>query len=200
MLGRKQDLAFERPTSDVQNRGHIRLWQTTRQLGGQPVWLGAATYDHGIELSGRTGLPTHHILPTVDLERDTLGADLARTGLVTAETYDPYTPPIFVAYNGGGDYYASDGQVLVVSLIHAALPAPAGIAATYATLDRLLFRGYDAMLTMLPLAVAGILVGVGLLALALWPTLSWLWRHCGKAALDPIVSMVTKGAGQSGQD
>lgn len=68
VYGRVQDLAFEKPTSDVQNRGHIRIWKTGSLIDGQPVWVGAATYDSGIEVSGTTHLPTHHIAPTVDLE------------------------------------------------------------------------------------------------------------------------------------
>lgn len=182
VFGRVQDLAFEWPTADVQNRGHIRLWRTKLQLDGQPVWLGAASYDQGIELSGTTGLPTHHISPTVDLERDTVGTDLQRTGLVAAEAYDPYTAPIFVAYNGGGDYFASDGEVLLIAYSRAALPlpAPTGPTEAVAVLTRGLFRGYDAMLTALPLAVVATLAGVVLLVLlvlVLWPVLGWLWRQ-----------------------
>ena len=177
VFGRVQDIAFEWPTNDVQNRGHIRLWQTSVRLAGQPLWLGAASYDQGIELSGRTGFPTHHILPTVDLERDTVGANLAHTGLGAAETYTPFTPPIFAARNGGGDYYASDGDVLVVSFVPAALPAPTGLAAADAVIDRGLFRGYDAILVAPVLAVTVILIGVGLLVLAFWPVLAWTWRR-----------------------
>src|SRR5260221_7054781 len=109
VFGRVQDMAFERPTNDVQNRGHIRLWLTTQRLSGQPVWLGQASYDHGIELSGTNALPTHHISPAVDVERAAVGTNLARTGLVVAEAHEAFTPPVFVAYNGGGDYFAGDG-------------------------------------------------------------------------------------------
>ena len=83
VFGRVQDLAFEKPTHDVQNRGHIRIWKTSTRVNGQPVWVGAASYDSGIELSGTNHLPTHHIAPTVDLERNAIGADLEKTGLVT---------------------------------------------------------------------------------------------------------------------
>src|SRR5258708_2274421 len=131
VFGRVQDLAFERPTNDVQNRGHIRLWQTTQRLGGQAVWLGQASYDHGIELSSTNALPTHHISPAVDVERAAVGTNLARTGLVVAEAHEAFTPPVFVAYNGGGDYYASDGEVLAIAYRHplVALPASAGLPA-----------------------------------------------------------------------
>jgi hypothetical protein len=176
VFGRVQDLAFEWPTNDVQNRGHTRLWLTTQLQGGQPVWLGAATYDQGIELSGRTGFPTHHISPAVDLVRDTVGSDLARTGLAVAETHEPFTPPMFIAFNGGGDYYASDGNALLITYSHAALPLPAvtGLAAVMEALTRGLFRGFDVILTTLPLEVAAILVLLGLVVLAMWPVLRWL--------------------------
>ncbi|HZC76453.1 MAG TPA: LssY C-terminal domain-containing protein [Ktedonobacterales bacterium] len=177
VFGRVQDRAFERPTNDVQNRGHIRLWQTTTQLGGQPVWLGQASYDQGIELSGTTAFPTHHISPAVDLERDGVGTDLARTGLVVAEAHEAFTAPVFVAYNGGGDYYASDGDVLVLTYSHAALPLPAstGLSAVASALKHGFFRGYDVVLTTLPLQIAALLVGIVLVVLALWPVLRWLW-------------------------
>jgi LssY C-terminus len=176
VFGRAQDRAFELPTNDVQNRGHIRLWQTTMDLGGQPVWLGQASYDHGIELSGTTALPTHHIAPAVDLERDAVGTDLARTGLVVTQAHAPFTPPVFIAYNGGGDYYASDGDVLLISFSHTPLPlSPAtGLSTVVAALKHAVFRGYDVVLTTLPLEVAALLVVIGLLVLALWPVLWWL--------------------------
>jgi hypothetical protein len=175
LFGRVQDLAFEKPTNDVQNRGHIRLWQTGTLIEGRFVWIGAASYDHGIEFSGTTHLPTHHIAPTVDLERNAVGADLARTGLVKKEAYAAFTPPIFFARNGGGDYYASDGDVLVINLTTALIP----LQKTAGIIDELkhgVFSFCDTLLTSLLLAVA---VGVLFLILAvawLWLALSWLLK------------------------
>lgn len=176
VFGRAQDRTFELPTTDVQNRGHVRLWQTSQYLGGQPVWLGQASYDQGIELGGTTGLPTHHIAPAVDLERDAVGADLATTELVVTEAHAPFTPPVFVAYNGGGDYYASDGEVLIINFSPGRLPLPAvtGLSAIVTALTQGLFHAYDVVLTTLPLEVAAIFVAVGLMILAMWPALRWL--------------------------
>ncbi len=159
VFGRVQDLAFEKPTNDVQNRGHIRLWKTGRLISGQLVWVGQASYDSGIELSGTNHLPTHHIAPTVDLERNAVGSDLEKTGLVTEESDGAFTPPILYARNGGGDYYESDGDVLVINYTHAPiqLTKPAGM------IDELkngFFFFYDTLLTALPLALA-----VGMLGL-----------------------------------
>lgn len=122
VFGHVQDLAFEKPTSDVQYRGHIRIWKITTFIDGQPVWVSAATYDSGIELSSTNHFPTHHIAPTVDVERNTVGSDLAKTGLVREETYAAFTPPIFYARNGGGDYYESDGNILVINYTQAPIP------------------------------------------------------------------------------
>ena len=121
VFGRAQDMAFEKPTSDVRNLGHIRLWKTTTLIEGQMVWVGQASYDSGIELSGNTHFPTHHIDPTVDWERNSVGTDLEKTGIVTAETDAAFTVPIFFARNGGGDFYESDGDVLVINFTSASL-------------------------------------------------------------------------------
>lgn len=51
VFGRVQDLAFEKPTTDIHYRGHIRNWKTTTLIGRQPAWIGAATYESSIELS-----------------------------------------------------------------------------------------------------------------------------------------------------
>src|SRR5260221_4210673 len=206
VFGRVQGLAFEWPTNDVQNRGHIRLWQTTQRLSGQPVWLGQASYDHGIEGSGTSALPTHHISPAVDVDRDAVGTDLARTGLVVTETHGALTPPVILAYNGGGDYYASDGEVLVITYSHTLLPLPAstGLSAVVSALKRGLFRGYDVVLTALPLEIVTILVGIVLVVLAIWPVLRWLWRQFrmrgnGTSEHRRAASKDTAGSGEANQ-
>src|SRR6266851_4780190 len=175
VFGRVQDLAFEKPTNDVQNRGHIRLWKTGTLSSGQLVWVGQASYDSGIELSGTNHLPTHHIAPTVDLERNAVGSDLQKTGLVTEELYGAFTPPILYARNGGGDYYESDGDVLVINYTHAPiqLMKPAGM------IDELkngFFLFYDTLLAALPLALVAGMLGLALVVVGLWPALSWLFQ------------------------
>ena len=166
-FGRVQDLAFEKPTTDVQNRGHIRIWNTGLLIGGQTVWIGAATYDSGIELTSISHLPTHHIAPAVDLERNAVGADLARTSLVKEELFAALTPPIFFAHNGGGDYYMSDGNILVISYI----PVPMPLAQPALVIEGLKsgsFLCYDALLgvvgPMMPLLalVLSLLIGIAL--------------------------------------
>src|SRR5579859_8162753 len=187
VFGRVQDLAFEKPTNDVGNRGHIRLWQTSMLIGGQPAWIGQASYDHGIELSGTSHQPTHHIAPTVDLERNAVGADLAKTGLVVAEGYGAFTPPIFAAYNGGGDYYASDGDVRIITYTQTPLQlAPSdGLVGLVLELKRAVFLFYDAILSTPLLALAVTLLGLSIAVGGVWPALRWLVRIRGERRVRP---------------
>ncbi|GAC1349948.1 MAG: hypothetical protein NVSMB27_27860 [Ktedonobacteraceae bacterium] len=165
---RVQDLDFEKPTNDVANRGHIRLWKTGSLIDGQLVWIGQASYDSGIELSGTNHLPTHHIAPTVDLERNAVGADLEKTGLVKEEVNAAFTPPILYARNGGGDYYASDGDVLVINYTQAPIPLNQSIW----VIDGLktgVFLVYDTLFTLLGALIAFlVLVAVLIVGLLLW--------------------------------
>jgi len=163
VFGRVQDLAFEKPTTDVQNRGHIRIWKTSTLIGGQPVWVGAATYDSGIELSSINHFPTHHIAPTVDLERNAVGSDLAKTGLVREEVDAAFTAPIFFARNGGGDFYESDGDVLVITYTQAPLPLNQS-AWVIEGLKTGIFLFYDALFTVVGALIAFLVLGVILIA------------------------------------
>src|SRR5215469_8321440 len=168
VFGRVQDLAFEKPTTDVQYRGHIRIWQAGALISGQPVWVGAATYDSGIELSSTNHFPTHHIAPTVDLERNAVGSDLAKTGLVREEAYAAFTVPILYARNGGGDYYESDGDVLTINYTQASLPLNQPVW----VIDGLktgIFLFYDTLFTVVGTLLAFLgLVVVIIAGLALW--------------------------------
>jgi hypothetical protein len=174
VFGRAQDLAFEKPTNDVQNRGHIRLWKTSTSISGEQVWVGQTSYDSGIELSGSTHFPTHHILPMVDLERRSVGADLESTGLVTSESDVAYTTPIFAARNGGGDFYESDGDVLVINFtqapVHLSQPVwlvgglKTGIFLLYDALLSVVSGG-GAQVALLIILVAGLVI---IAAVVLW--------------------------------
>jgi hypothetical protein len=168
VFGRVQDLAFEKPTNDVQNRGHIRLWKTGTRIGRQLVWVGQASYDSGIELSSTTHFPTHHIAPTVDLERNSVGADLEKAGLVKTEVYAAFTTPIFAARNGGGDYYESDGDVLVITYTPTPLPLHPP-AVVLGGLKTGVFLVYDLLVTvrgvLAALLVLGVVLGAGLILL-----------------------------------
>ena len=61
--GRKQDLAFEKPSGrSASTRHHVRFWKALEAGDdGRPVWLGAATFDDGVGVSHYTGQITHHV-------------------------------------------------------------------------------------------------------------------------------------------
>jgi hypothetical protein len=175
VFGHAQDLAFEKPTDDVQNRGHVRFWKTTTSLGGEPVWVGQASYDHGIELSSSTHFPTHHILPTVDRERQSVGIDLEATGQVRAESEVTYSAPIFAAQNGGGDFYEGDGNALVINFTSVS-PHLSHPALVIDGLKSAAFLVYDALISVITSGGAGValLLG-GSIALVIVAALL-LWR------------------------
>lgn len=114
LYGRKQDLAFEKPTNTVQIRDHIRLWKTATTIHGEEVWLGSATYDHGIELSGRTHFPTHHISPSVDNERNKVVQDLKP--FMNSSLIVSFDQPNLFGFNGGGDWYFMDGNIAILAV------------------------------------------------------------------------------------
>lgn len=113
LFGRHQDLAFEHPsTRGPEQRHHVRLWKST--LGDErPYWCGAATYDHSIGVSHRTGKITHHIASDIDAERDELIANLRETGRLVEIYQVTGVGATWNGHNGGGDWYYTDGEVTV---------------------------------------------------------------------------------------
>jgi LssY C-terminus len=120
-LGRREDLAFEKPIgASADRRNHVRFWKVLDE--GQekrPVWLGAATMDRGVGVSHYTGAITHHIDADIDLERKTLAGDLASAGMVTAKYQVTGIGPTLAGRNGGGDLYYTDGEVWLLRLVEA---------------------------------------------------------------------------------
>ena len=116
--GRRQDLAFQKASGvSASTRHHVRFWQVLAAGdGGEPVWLGAATFDRSVGVSHFTGQVTHHIGPDIDAERDLLAADLAAAGIVTTTYSVSGVGPALFARNGGGDRYFTDGEIEVSKL------------------------------------------------------------------------------------
>jgi hypothetical protein len=117
-LGRREDLAFEKPAGNsADRRHHVRFWKVLDQ--GQekrPVWLGAVTFDKSVGVSHFTGAITHHIDADLDAERELLTADLEGAGMVTAKYQVTGVGPTMTGRNGGGDPYFTDGEVWIVRL------------------------------------------------------------------------------------
>ncbi len=116
LFGRIQDLAFEYPTNTVRKRHHIRIWKADKLVSGQQVWVGAASFDSGLELSGTTHFPTHHIDPNVDAERNFLMQSLQHTGFIKNAQLQRITFPVMFGHNGNGDWYFDDGNAEIVTL------------------------------------------------------------------------------------
>jgi hypothetical protein len=115
LFGRKEDLAFERPVGDnPKKRNHVRFWKTDKpDADGRPLWIGAATYDERVGLSHTTGQITHHVSPDVDVERDRLFADLAKSGHLSEKYFVDDYHTIREGKNGGGDPWHTDGRLAV---------------------------------------------------------------------------------------
>lgn len=114
-LGRRQDMAFEKPDGkSADRRHHVRLWQTPRTgESGQPLWLGSASFDADVGLSHDTAQITHHIAPDIDAERNGLIADLQEAGWISSTYELPGVGATQDGRNGGGDRYFTDGKALV---------------------------------------------------------------------------------------
>lgn len=120
-LGRREDLAFEKPAGrSADRRNHVRFWKVLDNgEERRPVWLGSATMDRGVGVSHYTGAVTHHIDADIDTERKTLTGDLEAAGMVTAKYQVTGIGPTLAGRNGGGDLYYTDGEVWILRLVEA---------------------------------------------------------------------------------
>jgi hypothetical protein len=115
LFGRPEDLAFEQPVDgNPRQRHHVRFWKTGKTSAqGQPIWIGAASYDERVGLSYTTGQVTHHIAPDVDRERDHLFQNLKATGEISDTYMVPGFQKVLKGRNGGGDPWYTDGALWV---------------------------------------------------------------------------------------
>ena len=118
-LGRREDLAFEKPAGkSADRRHHVRFWKVLDSgEEARPVWLGAVTFDKGVGVSHFTGAITHHIDADIDAERDLLAGDIEQSGMATAKYQVTGVGPTLAGRNGGGDLYYTDGEVWVLRLV-----------------------------------------------------------------------------------
>ncbi len=115
LLGRPEDLAFEKMFNTFAKRHHLRLWRSlAKTSGGREIWLGAATHDTGIE--ARAGVVSHAIDPNLDIERAQVGADLLVTGRVGAEHLVARPHPLTEGLTATGGSWKTDGRLLVIDL------------------------------------------------------------------------------------
>lgn len=124
LYGRREDLAFEREVGrSARRRHHVRFWRADNvTVSEHPVYLGAATFDTGIELSHTTLHVTHHIAPNLDEERESLFADLEAGGHLVERYAVTGIGPCWHDVNSEGDWFATDGEMWVGMLSAAGTP------------------------------------------------------------------------------
>ena len=129
-LGRREDLAFEKPAGkSADRRHHVRFWKVLDKGEEQrPVWLGAVTFDKGVGVSHFTGAITHHIDADIDAERDGLAKDIEDAGMATAKYQVTGVGLTLTGRNGGGDLYYTDGEVWVLRLVGDCKPRTGPVA------------------------------------------------------------------------
>jgi len=115
LWGRRQDAAFEQPVGDSpKQRHHVRFWRSAEvDANGEPLWLGAATFDERVELSHTTGRITHKIAADVDRERNKIVLDAHRSGVLEGYYWVDRFHRGRQGKNGGGDPYFTDGRLAV---------------------------------------------------------------------------------------
>lgn len=119
LADRPQTLTFEKQDASspsIQRRHHARVWQTRycAMPGCRPIWVATASFDVGIELSGRLHLPTHRIDPDIDAERALIVADLAGEG-ATENGIIAVVPPLS-GNNAAGDAFTTDGGAIILAM------------------------------------------------------------------------------------
>ena len=115
LYDRNPDLVFQKQTDTMAKRHHIRLWQETSTLDGQPVWVGAATHDVAITFSPSKGF-THRIDASVDLERTKVVDDLLFSGEATFRGLVDRPNVPRESKNATGDPVRTDGRIAILSL------------------------------------------------------------------------------------
>lgn len=118
LFGRPQDLAYARanPIEVAATRNHLRIWKTTETVDSLPLWVGAATHDHGFEKDQRNGGVTHHIDAQVDQERQFVFSTLNAAGQLQSAAYVTPTHPVGSARTATGGSFESDGRIIVMLL------------------------------------------------------------------------------------
>ncbi len=118
LFGRPQDMSYARadPLMVALERHHLRVWNTGQTVAGQPLWVGSATHDHGLERDDRNNGVTHHIDPNIDVERDFIEQSFAGAGTLAAAAYVTPEQPLRSAHTATGGSIQTDGRVLVMVL------------------------------------------------------------------------------------
>jgi hypothetical protein len=116
VLGRPQDIAFQKARDNIHERNHLRLWMSPVRYQGYPTWIGQISRDIGVRFTKKT-ITTHKIDPNVDETREYLLEDLAYAGAVKKFGYVKGVGEVPMDQPKGnltGDPWFSDGYRLVM--------------------------------------------------------------------------------------
>ena len=118
LFGRPQDMSYARadPLMVAAERHHLRVWRTTKMIGGRPVWVGSSTHDIGFEKDQRNGKVTHKIDQEIDKERDYLLQSFDAAGVFSSAAYVMPDDPMLEARTATGGSFHSDGRIVVMDL------------------------------------------------------------------------------------
>lgn len=116
IMGRAQDIAFQKARDNIHERNHLRLWMTPLRYEGKHVWLGQISRDIGVRFRART-ITTHKIDPDVDETREYLLENLAYAQSVQKIAYLGGVGAASISAPRGNladDPYFTDGLRLVL--------------------------------------------------------------------------------------
>ncbi len=118
VYGRPQDFSAQKARGSINERNHMRFWQTPLRFRGREVWVGQISRDIGVKFTLKSPtISTHVIDPDVDEARRYLLEDLAYSqtvvsvGFVRAQERVTREAPRF---NLVGDPYFTDGHRVVM--------------------------------------------------------------------------------------
>jgi LssY C-terminus len=114
--GREPDLVYQKQTNTFAKRHHIRIWLTDKMWNGQPIWLGAATHDTGIDFSFEAKTFAHRVESDIDRERLKIIDDFRFVRKVAAFSYMKRSSVASESKNATGDVIRTDGRLAVVEL------------------------------------------------------------------------------------
>ncbi len=108
------DFAFQLPTQTIRQRHHVHFWSTpflTDQ--NHRVWFATAHFDKTINF--KTIIPSHHIDPNIDNERELIKETVVKTG-ETSEVKEFQITDAGHGKNLAGDTFITDGEAYVLFL------------------------------------------------------------------------------------
>ena len=124
--GKTQELSLQKGLDSLGLRDHLRIWNSSQEWLGQPVWFGASTHDITATFSLRKRRFLHHIDGNIDSERGKIVRDLSLAGCVAAVHNAPGPAMPLFFENASGDEIRTDGDVAVIQLKECEGPASEG--------------------------------------------------------------------------